>query len=89
MAANALSELRVVELGDLIAAPYCTKLMADLGADVIKVEEPGMGDSARRYGPFPGDEPHPEKSLLSAYMNTNKRRLTLHVRSPQGTTSCQ
>ena len=84
MAGSALSELRVVELGDFIIAPYCTKLMADLGADVIKIEAPGLGDSARRYGPFPEDEPHLEKSLLFAYMNTNKKGITLDVRSPQG-----
>jgi len=84
MTGSALSGLRVVELGDFIAAPYCTKLMADLGAEVIKIEETGKGDSTRGYGPFPGDEPHPEKSLLFAYMNTNKKGITLDVSSPQG-----
>ena len=58
MADSALSGLKVVELGDFIAAPYCAKLMADMGAEVIKIEPPGLGDSARRYGPFPNDEPH-------------------------------
>jgi crotonobetainyl-CoA:carnitine CoA-transferase CaiB-like acyl-CoA transferase len=84
MAGNALSDIKMVELGDFMAAPYCTKLMADLGAEVIKIEEPGTGDSARRYGPFPGDEPHPEKSLLFAYMNSNKQGITLDVKGPQG-----
>ena len=84
MAESALSGLRVVELGDFIAAPYCTKLMADLGAEVIKVEPPGAGDSARRYGPFPNDEPNPERSLLFAYMNTSKKGITLDVRTPLG-----
>ena len=84
MAESALSGLRVVELGDFIAAPYCTKLMADLGAEVIKVEPPGAGDSARRYGPFPNDEPHLERSLLFAYMNTSKMGVTLDVRKPLG-----
>ena len=84
MPGKALDGLKVVELGDFVPAPYCTKLMADLGADVIKIEPPGTGDSARRYGPFPGDEPHPEKSLLFAYMNTNKRGITLDVTSPLG-----
>jgi crotonobetainyl-CoA:carnitine CoA-transferase CaiB-like acyl-CoA transferase len=84
MAGSALSELKVVELGGFIAAPYCTKLMADLGAEVIKVEEPGKGDPARSYGPFPNDDPHPERSLLFAYLNTNKLGVTLDVKSPLG-----
>ena len=77
MAETALSGIKIVELGGFIAAPYCTKLMADLGAEVIKVEEPGKGDPARSYGPFPDDDPHPERSLLFAYMNTNKLGITL------------
>jgi crotonobetainyl-CoA:carnitine CoA-transferase CaiB-like acyl-CoA transferase len=54
LAEQALSGLKVVEYGRFISAPYCTKLMADMGAEVIKVEEPGTGDEARAYGPFPG-----------------------------------
>jgi crotonobetainyl-CoA:carnitine CoA-transferase CaiB-like acyl-CoA transferase len=84
MADSALSGLKVVELGDFIAAPYCAKLMADMGAEVIKIESPGLGDSARRYGPFPNDEPNPERSLLFAYMNTSKKGITLDVRTPLG-----
>ena len=84
MAETALSGIKVVELGGFIAAPYCTKLMADLGAEVIKVEEPGKGDPARSYGPFPDDDPHPERSLLFAYMNTNKLGITLDVKSALG-----
>ena len=84
MADSALSGLKVVELGDFIAAPYCAKLMADMGAEVIKIEPPGLGDSARRYGPFPNDEPHSERSLLFAYMNTSKLGITLDVTKPLG-----
>ena len=84
MADSALSGLKVVELGDFIAAPYCAKLMADMGAEVIKIESPGLGDSARRYGPFPNDEPHSERSLLFAYMNTSKLGITLDVTKPLG-----
>ena len=83
MADSALSGLRVVELGDFIAAPYCAKLMADMGAEVIKVEPPA-GDSARRYGPFPNDEPHSERSLLFAYLNTSKKGVTIDVGKPLG-----
>ena len=84
MAISALSGIRVAELGDFIVAPYCTKLMGDLGADVIKIEPPDHGDSARKYGPFPDDVPHSEKSLLFAYLNSNKRGMTLDMRSPDG-----
>jgi len=80
---GALSGLRVVEVGDFVSAAYCTKLLADLGADVIKVE-PSAGDSARRYGPFRQDEPHPERSGLFIYLNTNKRGITLNLKVPTG-----
>lgn len=64
MSGGALSGLKVVEYGEFISGPYCGKLFADLGADVIKVEKPRLGDNARSYGPFPEDVPHPEKSGL-------------------------
>ncbi len=81
---DALSDLRVVELAQFIAGPYASKLLADLGADVIKVEPPRAGDIARRHGPFPGDVPHPERSGLFFYLNTNKRGLTLDIATPTG-----
>jgi crotonobetainyl-CoA:carnitine CoA-transferase CaiB-like acyl-CoA transferase len=62
----------------MVAAAYATKLMADLGADVIKVEEP-QGDPARQRGPFPGGVVDPEKSGLFLYLNTNKRGVTLDL----------
>ncbi len=58
---QALSDLRVLDLTHYVSGPYCTKLLADFGAQVIKVEKPGEGDRARRIGPFFGDDPHPEK----------------------------
>jgi len=73
MAEQALSDVRVLDLTWHIARPYCTKLLADYGADVIKVERPGKGDSSRGLGPFINDDPHPEKSGLFLYLNTNKR----------------
>jgi crotonobetainyl-CoA:carnitine CoA-transferase CaiB-like acyl-CoA transferase len=81
---GALAGLKVLELGEMVAAPYCTKLLADLGADVIKLERPDGGDPARRRGPFPGDAPDPEKSALFLYLNTSKRSLTLDLESEAG-----
>ena len=82
--AGALSDVRIVELGEMAAAPYATKLMADMGAEVIKIERPGTGDRARTRGPFPGHQPHPEKSGLFLYLNTNKLGVTLDVARPEG-----
>ena len=74
-----LEGVKVLELGNMVSAAYATKLMADLGADVIKVEEPG-GDHARRRGPFPRGIPDPEQSGLFLYLNTNKRGCTIDLR---------
>jgi len=62
---TALLDLKVIDLTQHIAGPYCTKLLADYGADVIKVERPDGGDPARRMGPFPKHQPHPEKAVSS------------------------
>jgi len=80
---RALAGLKVVEYGSGISAPFCAKLMGDLGADVLKVEPP-EGDEARQHGPFPGDVPHPERSGLYLYLNTNKRGVTLNLETPTG-----
>jgi crotonobetainyl-CoA:carnitine CoA-transferase CaiB-like acyl-CoA transferase len=82
--AGALADLKVIEVGEMVSAPYCTKLMADMGADVVKIERPGAGDRARIRGPFPKDEPHPEKSGLYLYLNANKRGITLDITTPDG-----
>ena len=79
-----LSDFRVLDLTHGIAGPYCTKLLADFGADVIKIERPGAGDFARSLGPFPGDVPHPEKSGLFLHLNTDKRSVVLDLKTPQG-----
>src|SRR3989304_3206254 len=81
---RALSGLKVVEYARFISGPFCAKLLADLGAEVIKVEEPGTGDEARRRGPFLNDVPHPERSGLFLYLNTNKLGITLDVGNPKG-----
>jgi CoA:oxalate CoA-transferase len=84
MSEQALAGVRVVECGEMVSAAYATKLMADLGADVIKIERPRTGDAARGRGPFPGSVPDREKSGLYLYLNTNKRGVTLDLTHPRG-----
>lgn len=81
---GALEAIKVVELGQIASAPYCARLFADFGADVVKVEPPVSGDLSRQWGPFPNDEPDPETSGLFFFMNTNKRGITLNVDAPKG-----
>jgi len=71
---SALSHLRVVEYGDGVAAPLCSRLFADMGAEVTKVEPPA-GDSTRRHGPFPGDRPDAEASGVFHLLNAGKKGL--------------
>ena len=73
-----LDGVKVLELGNMVSAAYATKLMADLGAEVIKVEAPN-GDRARQRGPFPSGVVDQEKSGLFLYLNTNKRGITLDL----------
>jgi crotonobetainyl-CoA:carnitine CoA-transferase CaiB-like acyl-CoA transferase len=83
VAEGPLGGVKVIEYCDFIAGPHCTKLFADLGAEVIKVEKP-EGDEARRRGPYLGDDPDPELSGLFLYQNTNKLGVTLNLDSPMG-----
>ena len=84
MTRGAFEGVKVVEYAHMVSGPYCGKLLADMGADVIKIEEPPAGDPARRRGPFPADEPHPERSGLFLYLNTSKRGITLDPEHPSG-----
>ena len=81
---GALSGVRVVEWSNLVSAPYCGKLLAELGAEVIKIELPGQGDDSRRLGPFPNSVFHPERSGLFLFANLNKRGITLDPGSGAG-----
>ena len=84
MGEQALSDLKVVEYAESVSGPFCAKLMADLGAEVVKIEEPPLGDPARQAGPFPGDEPHPERSGLFLYLNANKYGIALDPSTETG-----
>ena len=79
----ALEGVSVIDLTHCIAGPYCTKLLAGFGADVLKVEPPG-GERGRRMTPFFRDEPGPDSSLPFAYLNTGKRSITLNLKSAEG-----
>ncbi|MBI3302170.1 MAG: CoA transferase [Deltaproteobacteria bacterium] len=81
---HALSGIRVLDLTHYIAGPYCTKLLADYGAEVIKVEKPGVGDGARALPPFFADRPGQERSGLFFFLNTNKQGITLNLKTDQG-----
>lgn len=80
MGRGPLEGLRVLDLSRVLAGPYCTMLLADLGADVVKVEEPSLGDLTRRWGP-------PFKAGESAYylsLNRNKRSIAVDLKSEEG-----
>ena len=79
-----ISEVRVLELTNAPSGAFCAKLLADQGADTIKVEPPGWGDQARHEPPFIGDEPHPDRSTAFLAFNTNKRGITLDVEQKAG-----
>ncbi|MSQ25610.1 MAG: CoA transferase [Dehalococcoidia bacterium] len=83
MPSSALDGVTVIDLTQGIAGPYCTRLLADYGADVVKIEPP-CGDAARGMGPFLHDDPHPERSGLFLHLNTNKRGATLDLRTATG-----
>jgi crotonobetainyl-CoA:carnitine CoA-transferase CaiB-like acyl-CoA transferase len=80
---TALEGINVLDLTHCIAGPYCTKLLAGFGADVLKIEPPG-GERGRRMAPFYRDEPGPDNSLPFAYLNTGKRSLTINLKSAEG-----
>jgi len=82
-----LEGLRVVDLTRALAGPYCTMMLGDLGADVIKVERPGRGDDSRGWGPpFVGEPygPYPGESAYFIAANRNKRSVTVNLKSAEG-----
>ncbi|MDD4860325.1 MAG: CoA transferase [Dehalococcoidales bacterium] len=81
---QALAGTRVLDLSDFVAGQYCTRILAGFGADVIKIEEPGLGDITRSIEPFLNDEPGTERSGLFLYLNGNKQSITLNLKSAAG-----
>jgi len=74
-----LKGIRVLDLTRVLAGPYCAMLLADMGADVIKVEEPGKGDDTRGWPPFAGGQ-----STYFMSVNRNKKSITLNLKAPEG-----
>jgi len=86
-AMQALEGIRVLDLTRALAGPYCTMMLGDLGADVIKVERPDRGDDSRGWGPpFVGDPygPYPGESAYFIAANRNKRGITVNLKSAEG-----
>ena len=81
-----LPGVRVLDVGQGVSAPYCAKILAQMGAEVIKVE-PIEGESARAMGPFPNDIPDTEKSGMFLALNANKFSVTLDLTSRDGAES--
>jgi crotonobetainyl-CoA:carnitine CoA-transferase CaiB-like acyl-CoA transferase len=85
--AGALSHLRVLDLSRVLAGPWCGQILADLGADVIKIERPGSGDDTRSWGPpYLKDRLGRATSEAAYYLcaNRGKKSLTLNIATPEG-----
>ena len=83
----ALQDIRIIDITRAMAGPYCTMMLGDLGAEVIKVERPGAGDESRGWGPpFVGEPygPYPGESAYFISANRNKRSLTVNFKEPAG-----
>ena len=88
MTTRPLDGMRVVEWCSLVCGPFCGKWLAEAGADVIKIEAPGEGDEARRRGPFPDDQPDPERSGLSCCSTPTSAASPSTRRPPMAWRSC-
>ena len=80
---SALQNIKVVDLTRTLAGPFCTMMLGDMGADVIKIEEPERGDETRSWTPFW----HGESTQFLSF-NRNKRSLSLNLKAPEASTSC-
>ena len=76
---TALGDITVLDLTRVLAGPYCTMMLADYGANVIKIEIPGKGDDTRAMGPLKNGA-----SMYYANVNRNKKGITLNLKAPEG-----
>ena len=84
---NSLKGIKVLDLTRVLAGPYCTQMLGDLGADIIKVERPGGGDDTRGFAPPFVKNDDGEETDLSAYFcgaNRNKRSITINLSTKEG-----
>ncbi|MES2363961.1 MAG: CaiB/BaiF CoA-transferase family protein [Pseudomonadota bacterium] len=84
---NSLDGIRILDLSRVLAGPWCTQTLADLGADVLKIERPGTGDDTRAWGPpFLKDDQGAETQEAAYYLSTNrnKRSITCDIAQPAG-----
>ena len=79
-----LSDIKALDLSEGVSGPLCGKLLAGMGAEVIKIERPGTGDESRSLGPFPNDDPNLETSAAYLYMNMGKKGITLDIETDTG-----
>ncbi|MDP9139410.1 MAG: CoA transferase [Pseudomonadota bacterium] len=86
---SALKSVRILELAESVSGEYCGKLLADFGAEIIKIERPVIGSPTRRLGPFASDVSEPERSGLFAYLNTNKHSVALDLDNPGSAATLQ
>ena len=84
MSGNTLSHIKVIDLSQGIDGPYCTKLMAGFGADVVKIEPPNIGDETRQIGPLYRNEKGLKQSIPFLWLNTGKRSVTLDFEVEEG-----
>ena len=82
-----LRGINVLDISQGIAGPFCAKLLSDMGADVVKVERPGIGDSIRHVGPFLNDLIDPEMSPSFFFLNTGKRSIELDIHKEESKSS--
>ena len=81
---GALQDLVVLDLTHVLAGPFCTMMLADMGANVIKIEPPSGGDDTRAYPPFRINKDGDQESLYFANINRNKKGITLNLKAPKG-----
>ena len=87
MAAAALDGIKVLDLSRVLAGPWCTQILADLGADVVKIERPGVGDDTRTWGPPFLKDAHGRDTDQASYFtacNRNKRSVTIDMATAEG-----